>query len=126
MSNLNLPSLSFPSLVLMGLSDGERRKLAYATTVETATNDGDKGFAIRHHGTVIAFVGWKYVLLAAYPSQTTTARLHKVLRDNTHSSPWGIGIRQGRAEVRNRDDKSLNQHFNLITLDRSTGQLSID
>jgi hypothetical protein len=126
MSNLNLPSLSFPSLVLMGLKDGERRKLAYATTVENGTNDGDKGFAIRHHGTVIAFVSWQYVMLAAYPSQTTTARLHKVLRDNTHSSPWGIGIKQGRAEVRNYEDKSLNQYFNLITVDRGTGQLTID
>jgi hypothetical protein len=94
MSNLKLPTLTYGNLDRL-LGNKQGTALAYATTAERL---GDS-IIVRHHGSPIVSLTEGIVALskAGYNSQTTTQRLHKVLKDNNIIE--GIGIRQGITSV---------------------------
>lgn len=126
MSNLNLPDLHFDALRALGLQEGDERKLAYQTWVRLGRYDGDLGFIIRHHRSDIAFIGADFIVMHAWHSMTTAARLNKVLLDNSRfDSPWRIGIKQGMTELRNMVDRSQNQWVSMVTLNRRTGMVGV-
>jgi len=94
MTNLKLPSLTWHSLER--LTGGRARATIGYKTTATANADGMFGtFAIRHHGSIIAYVGIDRVQLrhAGWDSITTAHRLNRVCVDNGLSVR--VGIRQG-------------------------------
>lgn len=81
MSNLSLPSMTHRNLTAM-LKPGKVKTLAFETT---AYAGADGSVAVAHHGTRIATISAHSIQItnAGWSSQTTRARIHKVLTDNS-------------------------------------------
>lgn len=111
MSNLKLPNLSYNNL--KALAAGRYNKqIAYATTA----TDNDVLITVSHHGNEIADVTPDDVTLftAGWHSQTTAARLNRLLIDNLPNTPYRVGIRDGYTCLVNHATPKLRVYFNKV------------
>lgn len=111
MSNLKLPNLSYSNL--KALTGGRYGKtIAYATTA----TDSDTLITVSHHGNEIADVSADSVILmtAGWHSQTTAARLNRLLVDNLSNTPYRVGIRDGYTCLVNHATPKERVYFNKV------------
>ena len=109
MSNLTLPDMGYVNLAkLMGRATVKRlgyETYAYREVVGSRVGE----ITIRHHGSAIASLTPDTLTLthAGYNTSTTTARLHKILIDQTGQNSYGIAIRQGLTSLVGEDRKPI-------------------
>ena len=116
MSNLKLPNLSYNNL--KALAAGRYAKtIAYATTA----TDSDDFITVSHHGNEIADVRENDVTLltAGWHSQTTAARLNRLLMDNVANTPYRVGIRDGYTCLVNHATPKERIYFNKLVFTKS-------
>ena len=103
MSNLSLPTMSFPNLERL-LDKRTSLTLGYATT---ATRDPHKRtIHVLHHGNEIARLTpmTLWVSNAGYSSSTTRSRLNKILLAN--GIPFSVGQKSYEQILTNHDDNT--------------------
>ena len=111
MSNLKLPNLSYNNL--KALAAGRYAKpIAYATTA----TDNESLITVSHHGNEIADVALDGVTLftAGWHSQTTAARLNRLLMDNVPNTPYRVGIRDGITCLVNHATPKARVYFDKV------------
>ena len=89
---------------LMG--NRKARTIAYKTTAAFSP----MGFIeIQHHGNDIALIGPNqvWVTTAGWSTQTTIARLHKILGDALPGTGYAVGIRNGQARLLDANRKPI-------------------
>ena len=115
MSNLKLPNLSYNNL--KALAGGRYNKtIAYATTA----TDSDDIITVSHHGNEIADITKDNVTLLTcnWHSQTTAARLNRLLVENVPNTPYRVGIRDGYTCLINHATPKARVYFNKVTFTR--------
>lgn len=118
MSNLNLPSLKYSDLrAKLDNASKSRVKLAYETEVQ----DSALSIDVLHHGHTIAEVTKDHIELDnhGWYSQTTAARMSRVLADNGFSER--VAIRQGEMALLDASNKIIQRGIRTITAKRVDG-----
>lgn len=101
MSNLKLPNMSYTALKNMHIP--RSGKIAYATTLETHTEEPET-LIVRHHGNPIAVIApWSVTVdNCGWHTVTTANRIDRILFDN--GTKFRCAIKGGRMILRNTDN----------------------
>lgn len=111
MSNLKLPTMSYESLFKLAPTNGDWKKIAYATFVRRGTIGGSV-IQVKHHETVIANLTKEFFEIhnGGYNTPTTANRLNRIVRDNGITDRW-VGIKQYSMRVSDKDGKTVTEMF---------------
>ncbi len=117
MSNLKLPAMNYGNLNRL-VGDRYKKRVAHNTHATAY----DTHVSVYYHDNFIGEVwnGGVYLNTAGWHTQTTTARLNRMLVDNLPGTSYRVGIRNGEVCLVSVNDKTRIPFRDVIVYDDGT------